>query len=67
MSISFENLMLLIIVVQGFAVWFFEWQVYKIHKDRSEERAKWRQAKQKQKLKKEQTETNTTEKTTDGP
>ena len=46
-----ENLFLLVIVVQGFAVWVYEYRVWKIHADRAAERKTWRQAKQKQALK----------------
>ena len=46
-----DLLFLLVIIVQGFAVWYFEWKVYEMHRDRFNERAKWRAAKQKAQLK----------------
>ena len=48
-----DLLFLLVIIVQGFAVWYFEWKVYEMHRDRFNERAKWRAAKQKAQLKSE--------------
>jgi hypothetical protein len=47
MSPTFDNIMLLVIVVQGFGVWWLEYKVYKIHSDRSDERARWRESKRK--------------------
>jgi hypothetical protein len=48
MKPTFDDIMLLIIVVQGFGVWYLEYKVYKIHDDRSSERARWRESKRKQ-------------------
>ena len=47
----FEMVCLFILVVQGFAVCWWEYGVWKLHHDRHEERTKWRVAKQKAKLK----------------
>ena len=49
----FDAIALWVIVIQGFFVIFYEYEVWKIHKDRSAERAKWREDKRKQALKKE--------------
>ncbi len=49
---SFENWMLLIIVAQGFAIGYWEFDVWRIHRERFTERKKWREAKQKQAVRK---------------
>jgi hypothetical protein len=45
-----EEFWLIVIVAQGFLVCFFEWDVWRIHRERFQERKKWRLAKQKQKV-----------------
>ncbi len=47
-----DSIALWIIVLQGFAVCYFEWSVWAMNKDRFEERKAWRLAKQKTQLKK---------------
>lgn len=47
-----DTILLVVIVVQGFAVWWYEWQVWKIHAERANERAEWRAQKRKQQLSK---------------
>lgn len=47
-----ETILLWVIVIQGFFVMYFEWAVWKMNKDRFEERKAWRLAKQKSQLKK---------------
>ena len=49
---NFEDICLLVLVLQGFLVCFWEYKVYKIHNDRFKERKQWRAAKEKAKLKK---------------
>ena len=57
---NFEDAMLLLIVIQGFGVWYLEYRVYRIHNDRFKERKQWRAAKEKAKLKKIEVATITT-------
>ena len=43
-----DSVALWVIVLQGFAVCWFEYDVWRMNKDRYEERAIWRKQKQKQ-------------------
>jgi hypothetical protein len=47
-----EIILLWIIAIQGFAVCYFEYDVWRMNKDRYQERAAWRKQKQKQAEKK---------------
>ena len=47
-----EEFWLIVIVAQGFLVCFFEWDVWRIHRERFQERKKWRLAKQKHAVRK---------------
>lgn len=47
-----ETIALWIIVIQGFFVMFYEYEVWKMNKERFQERAKWREEKRKQAIKK---------------
>jgi hypothetical protein len=47
-----EIFLLWLITIQGFFVMFYEYDVWRMNKDRFQERKKWREEKQKQKLKK---------------
>lgn len=47
-----ENILLWIIVVQGFFVMYFEFDVWRMNRHRFVERANWREAKRKQSAKK---------------
>ena len=53
-----EILLLIVIVVQGEQVKFYERETWKINKERYEERRLWRQAKQKSALKKSEPSSN---------
>ena len=57
---NFEDICLLVLVLQGFVVTWYEYRVYKIHNDRFKERKQWRAAKEKAKLKKIEVATTTT-------
>jgi hypothetical protein len=48
-----EDIALWIIVIQGFFVMFYEFDVWRMNKHRFEERAQWREAKRKQQAKKD--------------
>ncbi len=48
-----ESIALWVIVVQGFFIMFYEYDVWKMNKHRFEERAQCREQKRKQQLKKE--------------
>ena len=48
-----ENIALYLIVIQGFFVMYYEYDVWRMNKHRFEERAAWREAKRKQQAKKE--------------
>ena len=50
-----DSIALWIIVLQGFFVAWFEYDVWRMNKDRFEERAAWRKQKQKQSAKKQDT------------
>jgi len=43
-----EDIALWVIVIQGFFVMYFEYDVWRIHRHRFEERAAWREQKRKQ-------------------
>ena len=45
---TFENICLAVLTLQGFIFLWLEWQVYIIHSDRFKERAAWREQKRKQ-------------------
>ncbi len=47
-----EEIALWIIVIQGFFVMYFEYDVWRMNRHRFEERASWREAKRKQAVKK---------------
>lgn len=47
-----EIFLLWLITIQGFFIMYFEYDVWRMNKDRFLERKKWREEKQKQKLKK---------------
>ena len=47
-----DALALWVIVIQGFFVMYFEYDVWRMNKHRFDERAEWRQAKRKQATKK---------------
>ena len=47
-----ETIALWIIVWQGFFIGWFEYDVWRMNRDRFEERRKWRQAKQQRQAKK---------------
>jgi hypothetical protein len=47
-----EDFLLWIIVLQGFAVMYFEYDVWRMNRHRFQERAVWREAKRKQAVKK---------------
>lgn len=47
-----EEIALWIIVVQGFFVMYFEYDLWRMNRHRFEERAQWREQKRKQALKK---------------
>ena len=64
---NFEDAMLLLIVIQGFGVWYLEYRVYRIHNERFKERAAWRKAKQKSTLRKSGQEINTISETLESP
>lgn len=51
-----EDIALWIIVVQGFFVMFYEYDVWRMNRDRFEERKQWRDAKRKQQTKKSESE-----------
>ena len=59
-TMNFEDICLLVLVLQGFVVTWYEYRVYKIHNDRFKERKQWRAAKEKAKLKKIEVATITT-------
>ena len=54
-----DALALWIIVIQGFFVMYFEYDVWRMNKHRFDERAEWRQAKRKQSIKKAEVSTTT--------
>jgi len=49
MTINQEDMALWVIVIQGFFIMFYEFDVWRMNKERYEERKQWRLAKQKQK------------------
>jgi hypothetical protein len=49
-GVTFEDWCLLILVLQGFAVCWWEYKVYVLHNERFRERAKWREQKRKTQL-----------------
>ena len=51
-----ENVLLWIIVVQGFFVMYFEYDVWRMNRHRFQERAVWREQKRKQAVKKSEKE-----------
>ena len=64
---NFEDICLLVLVLQGFVVTWYEYRVYKIHNDRFKERKQWRAAKEKAKLKKIEVATTTTNDNSESP
>ena len=54
-----DALALWVIVIQGFFVMYFEYDVWRMNKHRFDERAEWRQAKRKQAVKKAEASTTT--------
>ena len=48
---NFDQWCLAILVLQGFAVTWYEYRVYAMHADRFEERKQWREQKRKSQLK----------------
>lgn len=48
-----ETFLLVVITLQGFAAVYFEYEVWKMARDRYLERAKWREAKRLQQLKRD--------------
>ena len=52
MSPVFDAIALWIIVVQGFFIMFYEYDVWRMNKERFKERAVWREQKRKQTVKK---------------
>jgi len=56
---SAENIALWLIVVQGFFIMYFEYDVWRMNKHRFEERATWREQKRKQTTKKQEASTTT--------
>jgi hypothetical protein len=52
-----EIILLWIIAIQGFAVCYFEYDVWRMNRDRYLERATWREQKRKQAAKKSDTNT----------
>jgi hypothetical protein len=47
-----EDIALWVIVIQGFFVMYFEWDVWRMNRHRFQERASWREQKRKQVTKK---------------
>ena len=54
-----ETIALWIIVLQGFFIMFYEFDVWRMNKHRFEERATWREQKRKQTTKKAESSTTT--------
>lgn len=44
-KMTFDDVCLLLITLQGFGIMWFEWRVYVLHNERFNERRKWREAK----------------------
>ena len=57
---NFEDICLLVLVLQGFLICWFEYRVYFLHNERFKERAAWRKSKQKSTLRKSGQEITTT-------
>ena len=64
---SLDSICLIIIVIQGFGVWFHEWDLWRMSRDRYKERAKWREAKRKSQTKSAESRVSDAGKTIDGP
>ena len=56
MTINQEDIALWIIVIQGFFVMYFEYDVWRMNRHRFEERSIWREQKRKQAVKKTETQ-----------
>ena len=64
---NFEDICLLVLVLQGFLICWFEYRVYFLHNERFKERAAWRKSKQKSTLRKSGQEINTISETLESP
>ena len=58
-SAIFDAIALWIIVAQGFFIMFYEYDVWRMNKERYKERATWREQKRKQTIKKVEATTTT--------